>query len=301
MDCNLSGFSDHGIFPGKNTGVGCHFLLQGIFPTQGLNLCLPHCREMLYHQSHQGSPWKKKLWQICSVLCLVTQSSLSFCDLVDCNPPGSPVHGYSPVRKTGVGCHALLQGIFPAQGSNSDLPHCRWILYCLSHQGRRDITLPIKVHIIKAMVFLVWMWDLDHKDGLELKNWYFQIVMLEKTLESRWDNKEIKPSNPKGNQSWIFIGRTDAEVPLLLSPDEKSRPIGEDTDAGKVWGQEKGMTEDEMVKWHHWFTGHQFEQTPGDNEGQGSLVCCSPWAHIGSDMTEQLHNNKSQETIKQLP
>ena len=123
MDCNLSGFSDHGIFPGKNTGVGCHFLLQGIFPTQGLNLCLPHCREMLYHQSHQGSPWKKKLWQICSVLCLVTQSSLSFCDLVDCNPPGSPVHGYSPVRKTGVGCHALLQGIFPAQGSNLHLLH----------------------------------------------------------------------------------------------------------------------------------------------------------------------------------
>ena len=101
-------------------------------------------------------------------------------------------------------------------------------------------------------------------------------MVLEKTLESPWDYEEIKPVNPKGNQPQIFIGRTDpeAEAPILWPHDAKSWLIGKDPDAGKDWGQEaKGITEDEMVGWHHWINGCEFEQTPGDSEGQGSLDC----------------------------
>ena len=104
--------------------------------------------------------------------------------------------------------------------------------------------------------------------------------MLEKTLESPLACKEIKPVNPKGNQTWIFIGRTDteAEAPMLWPPDVKSRLIGKDPDAGKDWRQEeKGTTEDEMVGWHHWLNGHEFEQAQGVGDEQGSPVCCSPW------------------------
>ena len=107
----------------------------------------------------------------------------------------------------------------------------------------------------------------------------FQTVVLEKTLESPLDCKEIKPVNPKGNQPWIFIGRTDAkaEAPILWLPEVKSQLIGKDPDIGKDWRQEeKGAAEDEMVGWHHWLNGHEFEQTQGDGEGQGSLACCSP-------------------------
>ena len=89
--------------------------------------------------------------------------------------------------------------------------------------------------------------------------------------------KEIQPANPKGNQPWIFIGRTHAEAPILWPPDAKSRLTGKDPDAGKDWRQEKGTTEDETVGWHHWLKGHEFEQAPGDGERQGSLICCSPW------------------------
>ena len=132
----------------------------------------------------------------------------------------------------------------------------------------------------------VWMWELDHKEGWAPKNWCFQTVVLEKTLESSLDRKEIKPVNPKGNQPWIFIGRTDTEVeaPILWPPDVKSQLIGKNPDAGKEWGQEeKGGWQDEMVGWHHWLNGHDFEQTPGDSEEQGSLACCSPWGHKKSD------------------
>ena len=117
----------------------------------------------------------------------------------------------------------------------------------------------------------VQMLELDHKKGWAMENWCFQTVMLEKTLESPLDCKEIKSVNPKGNQPWIFIGRTDteAEAPILWLPDAKSRLIGNDPDVGKDWGQEKkGMREDEMVGWHHWLNGHEFEQTLGDGEGQ---------------------------------
>ena len=101
-------------------------------------------------------------------------------------------------------------------------------------------------------------------------NWCFQIVVLEKTLESPWDSKEIKPVNPRGNQSWIFIGRTDAEAEALIiwSPDGKRGLTGKDPDAEKGWGQEKGSTKDEMVGWHHWLNGHEFEQIIGESEGQ---------------------------------
>ena len=127
---------------------------------------------------------------------------------------------------------------------------------------------------------LVWMWELDRKEGWVPKNWCFWMVVLKKTLESPLDNKDIKLVNPEGNQLWIFIGRTDAEVesPILWSPDGKSQLTGKDSDAEKDWGQEeKWVTEDEMVGWHHWLDGHEFEQTAGDSEGQGSLPCCSPW------------------------
>ena len=140
------------------------------------------------------------------------------------------------------------------------------------------------------------MWELDHEEGWALKNWCFQIVVLEKTLESPLDCKEIKLVNPKGNQSWIFIERTDAEaeVPILWPPEAKSQLTGEDCHARKEWGQEKkGVTEDEMVGWYHWLKGHEFEQVLGDSEGQGSLVCCSPWSLKESDTTLQLSNNNS--------
>ena len=139
----------------------------------------------------------------------------------------------------------------------------------------------------------VLMRELNHKEGWALKNWCFQTVMLEKTLESPLDCKEIKSINPKGNQPWIFIGRTDAEALILCPPDVKSQLIGKDSDAGKDWRQEKGMTEDEIVGWHHWFSGHEFEQSPVVGEGHWSLACCSPrGGRVGYDWaTEWLNNN----------
>ena len=130
------------------------------------------------------------------------------------------------------------------------------------------------------------MWKLDHKEGWALKNWCFQIVVLRKTLESPLDSKDIKPVNLKGNLPWILIGRTDAEAPIFLPPDANSWLIGKDPDAGKDWGQEeKGATEDEMVGWHHQLNGHEFEQSSGDDEGYGSLVCYSPLRRKELDKT----------------
>ena len=122
-------------------------------------------------------------------------------------------------------------------------------------------------------------------------NWCFWIVVLEKTLENPLDCKEVKTVNPKGNQSWIFIGRTDTSEALVLwPPDGKNWLTGKDPDAGKDWRQEeKGITEDEMVGWHHWLYGHEFEQALGVGDGQGSLACYSPWGCKESDVTEQLN------------
>ena len=134
----------------------------------------------------------------------------------------------------------------------------------------------------------VWMWELDYKESWALKNWCFWTVVLEKTLESSLDCKEIQPVHPKGNQSWIFIRRTDteAETPILWPPDVKNWLIWKYPDAVKGWSQEeKRVTEDEMVGWHHQLYGHAFEQTPGDGDGQGSLACCSPWGSKESDDT----------------
>ena len=136
------------------------------------------------------------------------------------------------------------------------------------------------------------MWALDHKEGWGSMNRSFQIAVLEKTLESPLDCKEIQPVHPKGNQSWIFTGRTDAEVeaPVLWPPDVKSQLIGTDSDAGKDWEQEKKeTTKDEMVGWHQWLNAHEFEQAPGVGDGQGGLAWCSPWGHKESDITKQLN------------
>ena len=131
----------------------------------------------------------------------------------------------------------------------------------------------------------VRMWALDPKESWALKNWCFQTVVLEKTLKSPLNSKEIKPVNPKGNLSWIFIGRTDVEAPILWPCDAKSQLIGKDSDAGKDWRQEKGMTEDEMVGRHHRLNGREFQQTQGDGEWQRSPTCCSPWGCKELDMT----------------
>ena len=138
----------------------------------------------------------------------------------------------------------------------------------------------------------VWMWELDYKES-----WYFWTVALEKTLESPLDCKEIQPVHPKGNQSWIFTGRTDAEAEALVlwPPDVKSRLIGKDPDGGKDGRQkEKRVTEDEMVGWHHRLSGREFEHTPGDGEGQGSLVSCSSWGGKEPDTTQWLNNEQQQ-------
>ena len=155
----------------------------------------------------------------------------------------------------------------------------------------RDITLPTKV---KAMPFPVIMYgcELDCKESWVPKDWCFWTVVLEKTPERPLDCKEIQPVHPKGDQSWVFIGRTDveAETPILWPPDAKGWLIWEDPNAGRDWGQvEKGTTEDEMVDWHHRLHGHEFGWALGVSDGQGVLACCSPWGYKESDMTEQLN------------
>ena len=158
--------------------------------------------------------------------------------------------------------------------------------------------MPTKVHIVKALVFPVVIygcgsWTIKktkHRriDAFEL--WYWK-----RLLKSPLVCKEIKPHNPKGNQSWIFIGRIDAEAedPILWLTDAKIWLIGKDPNTGKDWRQEeKGPTEKEKVGWHHWLNGHEFKHAPGDGEGQGSLVCCSPRGCKESDVIEQLSNNK---------
>ena len=138
----------------------------------------------------------------------------------------------------------------------------------------------------------VWIWELDHKESWSPKNSCIWTVVLEKTLESPLNCKEIQQVNPKGNQSWIFIGRTDAEaeIPIFWPPDAKNWLTGKDPDAGKDWRwEEKGMTEDEIAGWHHWLDGHEFEQALGAGDAQGSLACCSPWGHQELDMTEWLN------------
>ena len=137
------------------------------------------------------------------------------------------------------------------------------------------------------------MWELDCEERWAPKNWCFWTVLLEKTLASPLDSKEIQPVHPKRNQSWIFIGRTDAkaETPILWPPDLKNWLTGKDPDAGKDWRQEeKGTTEDEMVGWRHRLNEHEFKQTPGVGDGQGGLACCDSWCRrVGHDWTTELN------------
>ena len=140
----------------------------------------------------------------------------------------------------------------------------------------------------------IWMGELDSKESWLLKNWCFWTLVLEKTLESSLDCKEIQPVHPKGNQPWIFIGRTDAEAEtsILWPPDAKNWLTGKNPDAGKDWRQEeKGTTENDMVVCHHRLNRCELEQTPRDSEGQGSLLCCSPWGLKESNMTNDCNNN----------
>ena len=158
----------------------------------------------------------------------------------------------------------------------------------------RDITLPTKVCLVKAIVFPVVMYGceswtmkkVEHQriDAFELGCW--------RRLLSLLDCKEIQPIHPKGDQSWVFIGRTvvEVETPILWPPDVKSWLNWKDPDAGKDWGQEeKGMTEDEIAGWHHWLDGRESEWTPGVGDGQGGLACCDSWGRKESDTTEQLN------------
>ena len=138
----------------------------------------------------------------------------------------------------------------------------------------------------------VWMWELDHKESWVQKNWCFWTMVLEKTLDNPLESKEIKPVNCKGKQSWIFTGRTDAESETLIlwPPDVKDWLCGKDSDPGKDWRQEeKRMTGDEMVVWHHQIHGHGFGWTLGVDDGQGGLAYCCSWGHKESDTTEQLN------------
>ena len=135
------------------------------------------------------------------------------------------------------------------------------------------------------------MWELDYKESWALKNWFFWTVVLVKTLQSPLDCKEIQPVHPKGDQSWMFIGRTDveAETPLFWPPGERSWLTGKDPDAGKEWGQEeKGMTEDKMAGWYYWLDGHGFGWTRVVGNGQGGLARCDSCSRKESDMTEWL-------------
>ena len=220
------------------------------------------------------------------------QSCPTLCDPIDGSPPGSPVPGilqartlewvaisFSKAWKWKVKVKSLSRArllatpwtaAFKAPPSMGFSRQEYW----------SGAPLPSYIYIYKTVFVTVY------------DSWCFSTVVLEKSLESPLDCKEIQPVHPKGNQSWVFIGRTDAEAetPVLSPPDEKSWLIWKDPDAGKDWGQEeKGMTEEEMVGWHHQLNGHEFEQALGVSDGQGGLACCSPWGRKESDTTGRLN------------
>ena len=221
---------------------------------------------------------------------------------MNCSPPGSSLHGILQAWILEWVAISFTKG---SSGSrNQTRVSCigRWIFLPLSHQGS---TSYIYFQLIKEMTFFIqgveepsesltefpnrclWQFHFFMLIIALLKNWWFWTVVLEKTLESPLDSKEIKPVNPKGNKSWIFTGGTDAEVeaPILWPPDGKRWFIGKDPDARQSWSQEeKGMTEDEMLEWYHQLNGHEFEQALRVGDGQGSLA----WGHKESNRTEWL-------------
>ena len=176
-------------------------------------------------------------------------------------------------------------------------PICLKVMVLFEEQHKiYDITILILLWNYSIIWFFQWS-CMDVRVGLwrKLSTWCFWTVVLEKTLESPMDCKEIQPVHSEGDQPWDFFGRNDAEAetPVLWPPHEKSWLIGKDPDAGRDWGQEeKGTTEDEMAGWHHWLDGHEFEWTPGVGDGRG-LGCCNSWGCKESDTTERLNSTET--------
>ena len=186
--------------------------------------------------------------------------------------------------------------LFPHEGINRDfelIPECD----CETHQSSKGFTWKFANKGPSSQGYgfssgYVWMWELDCEQSWAPKNWCLWTVVLEKTLESVLDCKEIQPGHSEGDKPWDFFGRNDAkaETPVLWPPHGKSWLIGKDSDAGRDWGrEEKGTTEDEMAGWHHRLSGHEFEWTPGVGDGQRGLACCDSWGCKESDMTERLN------------
>ena len=225
---------------------------------------------------------------------------------------------HSDKEDHGIWSHHFMANSWGNSGNNGERlyflglqNHCRWWLHreikrCLL-LGRKAVTNLDNIFKKQRHYFAnkglssqsfalssshVRMWELDYKESWALKNWCFWTVVLEKTLECPLDYKDIQPVNPQGNQSWILIGRIDAEaeIPILWPPDASNCLIGKVLDAGKDWRQEqKGVTEAEMVGVHHQLDGHEFEQALGAGDGQGNMVYCSPWGWKELEMTEQLN------------
>ena len=226
------------------------------------------------------------------MLCLATQLCLTLCDPVDYSLPGSSVHGKSPGRNNGVGCHVLLQGIFPTQESSPGLPHCRQILHHLSHQGSPRT--------------LEWVAYTFSRGSSQLRNWT-RVSCIAGRFFTSWATREelISMCTLQTKHTVLFsscclissfpLNPSNEGLMLKLKLQYfgllmKNWLIGKDPDAGKDWRQEeKGTTEDKMVEWHPQPNGHEFEQVLGVGDGQGSLACCSPWGRKECDTTEQLN------------
>ena len=172
--------------------------------------------------------------------------------------------------------------------------------------GDSGNSVRLYVRLVKAMIFPVVMYGCESwavKKAERQRIGTFELWCWRRLLKSPLDCKEIQLVHPKGDQSWVFTGRSDAEAetPVLRPPDAKSWLIWKDPDAGKDWGQEKGTREDEMVGWHHWLNGHEFGWAPGVGDGQGSLACCNSWGRKESAMTGQLNWTDKQNILYIFP
>ena len=187
--------------------------------------------------------------------------------------------------------HRMNSLFWKSDSRASILDHRCCCCCCYIDLKSRDIILPTKIRIVKAMVFPAVVYGCESCTIKEAECWRiyaFKLWCWRWRLLSPLDSKKIKSVNPKGDETWVFIGRTEVEAPIPWPPNMKSQFIRKDPDSEKDWRQEeKGPTNDQMVAWHHWFSGHEFEQTPVDSEGQGSLACCNPWGCKELDTTEQ--------------